>query len=169
MLTDRHRHAALMQVITSSLEDTIKTKQHKGEMEGYPPAISFVKSVLSDRCAERNASQMSVGPKIDWTGNVYFMLEGLMAAIKGGKGKAKGKAKKARGGSPLGTPNGRPKGEAKETKEAKEARKAAKEQLANPRPLQPLQRLGTEKGRMPQTRPENGGERQGPRRKRQPS
>ena len=87
-------------------------------MEGYSPAVSFVKNVLSDRCAEKNALQMSFGPKIagssskgkgpndmdvshveqeqdqaqgddDWSGGVYSMFENLMAAINGSKGKGK--------------------------------------------------------------------------------
>ena len=45
-------------------EDTIKTKHHNREMEGYPSAISFVNSALRNRCAARNASQTRLGPKI---------------------------------------------------------------------------------------------------------
>ena len=61
---DRHRHAALMQLIPTTLEETIKTKHHNKEMTGYQSATSFVKSMLSDKCAERNASHSNLGPKI---------------------------------------------------------------------------------------------------------
>ena len=124
VLGERQRHSALMQLIPSVIEDTIKTKQHNGEMSGYSASLKFVKSMISDKSAERNASLLNFGPKIagsnskgkgpndmdvghvgqeqekeqeeeDWSGGVYSLLENLLAAVKGkGKGKGKGKAEK---------------------------------------------------------------------------
>ena len=46
---ERQRHSALMQLIPSSVEDTIKTKQHNCEMSGYNASIKFVKNMISDK------------------------------------------------------------------------------------------------------------------------
>ena len=63
-ISDRQRQSALMQLVPEKLEELIKNKQMNHEIVGYVAILKFVRNRISQRSAERNASQLSFGPKI---------------------------------------------------------------------------------------------------------
>ena len=63
-ISDRQRQSALMQLVPDKLEELIRNKQMNHEIVGYKAIVTFVKNHVTERNAERNASQLSFGPKI---------------------------------------------------------------------------------------------------------
>ncbi len=61
-LTELAKVVALMKLVPVNLEASLKTKRANKEIGGCESIARFVKALVSDQCAERNAAGLAYGP-----------------------------------------------------------------------------------------------------------